>query len=842
MNKKFLLSAWLFAACCLFSQAEDIQVQHYLHAGPVQVNKPVLADSLNVNGQKFEVKDLLKARFTFPDEGAGILSADTAGYAVAAAPAQAFDLHQFRFYLHNDRYVKGTLEIWGPGMFEVYVNGEKKGSKTSVQDSLVGAGSVKTELEMLPYRYEVTVKYLASESDKCAPAVKAVFKTGEKNGVTANTDPEKNYSLYNILNGKNFRGVGLSPNGKYAIIRYYETFPGGRSVFYTVIAETSTGRELMRLTGDAGNVSWMPQGNRMYYTREGMEGRDLVTIDPENQRETVLARSLPAGYFTWSPDETYLLYSVQEQGPKEKKDIMRLLDPDDRLPGWRNRSFIYRYDLKSGLYEQITFGHTSTRLNDISPDSRYILFSTSQRSLTSRPFTRGSLYLLDMQTLKVDTVWENQKYLYGGSFSPDGKQLLVQAGAEAFDGIGLNIREGQTSNSYDNQLFVMNLADRKVTPLTKNFDPAVTGATWSPYDNRIYFTAEDRDYQHVFRCDPRNGKISQLPTEEEVVFSTSLAEKAPALLYYGQSVSNASRLYFLDLKSDKSRRLDDLSPERLDDVELGEVHDWNFVSADGTTITGRYYLPPHFDPEKKYPMIVYYYGGTSPTNRMLEGPYSMHLYAAQGYVVYTLNPSGTTGFGQEFSARHVNAWGKTTADEIIRGTELFCQEHPFVNKAKIGCIGASYGGFMTQYLQTRTDLFAAAVSHAGISNITSYWGEGYWGYSYSQAASADSYPWNNPELYTKQSPLFNADKIKTPLLLLHGNADTNVPIGESIQMFNALKLLGKTVEFVQVDGENHGIANYQKRIAWKNTIFGWFAKWLKDEPEWWNAQYPERHL
>ena len=180
----------------------------------------------------------------------------------------------------------------------------------------------------------------------------------------------------------------------------------------------------------------------------------------------------------------------------------------------------------------------------------------------------------------------------------------------------------------------------------------------------------------------------------------------------------------------------DLSQDKLKDIALGEVHDWNFKSDDGTTIQGRYYLPPHFDPNKKYPMIVYYYGGTSPTNRALEMRYSMHMYAALGYVVYTLNPSGTTGFGQEFAARHVNAWGLKTADEIIQGTKLFCKEHSFVNEKKIGCIGASYGGFMTQYLQTRTDIFAAAISHAGISALSSYWGEGYWGYGYCSVANA----------------------------------------------------------------------------------------------------------
>ena len=180
-------------------------------------------------------------------------------------------------------------------------------------------------------------------------------------------------------------------------------------------------------------------------------------------------------------------------------------------------------------------------------------------------------------------------------------------------------------------------------------------------------------------------------------------------------------------------------------------------------------------------------------------------------------------------------------NDIIEGTQKFCEAHPFVNSKKIGCLGASYGGFMTQYLQTRTDIFAAAVSHAGISNVASYWGEGYWGYSYNSIAAAGSYPWNNPELFTNHGSLFNADKINTPLLLLHGTRDTNVPIGESIQLFNALKILGKTVEFISVDGEDHYIADYKMHSQWHDTIMAWFAKWLQDSPQWWEDLYKERH-
>lgn len=830
MNKQTrLIPVLLFSAFSLYA-AEDIKVMQYLHAGPFPVNKPILADSLNVNGKPFEVKNLLKSTIPFDRvfTGAATADADTAGLIMIPKPEKGQVLNLYSFYLNSDRYVKGSLEVSGPGQFEVFVDNKP-----------VGATS---ELTLEPHRYSVVVKYLTTDADTCTTTLKAIFKTKEEAKVVASLNPDKRYTPRDILEGTQLRGASLSPNGKYALVKYYTRMEGGKSEQYAQLREVATGRILLQDKGFILSASWMPKSGKMYYARTGMNGRELVTVDPATMQEAILATNLPDGDFNFTPDERTLLYTVMEEGPKDGPNMLRILEPNDRLPGFRNRYFIWRYDLQTGLYEQLTYGHNSTYINDISPDSRYLLFSSYEQDYTSLPHSRNSLYRLDLQTMAMDTLWEKKPFINSASYSPDGRQLLVSGSGNAFDNIGLNIKDGQISNTYDGQLFVYDPATRKVKALTKDFNPNVSNAKWNSFDGQIYMLTEDQDYQRVFVCNPANGKIRRLDLSEDVIYNFTLADAAPEMYYYGQSASNASRLYCYNTKTNKNQLVDDLSAEKLKDIKFGEVRDWSFTSTDGTIIQGRYYLPPSFDPTKKYPMIVYYYGGTSPTNRALEFSYSMHMYAALGYVVYTLNPSGTTGFGQEFAARHVNAWGDKTADEIIRGTELFCKEHDFVNAKKIGCAGASYGGFMTQYLQTKTDLFAAAVSHAGISALSSYWGEGYWGYGYCSVANTGTYPWNNPEFFTKHSPLFNADKIKTPLLLLHGNADTNVPVGESIQMFLALKLLGKTVEFVQVDGENHGVADYKKRLEWQNTIFAWFAKWLQDEPEWWNALYPERNL
>ena len=441
MNKCTSLLSVLLVSAFTLQAAEDIKVMQFLHAGPVPVNKPIMADSLNVNGKPFEIKNLLNSTVPFDRAlaNATVLDADTAGMISFDAPSKGYALHFFSFYLNSDQYTKGTLEVSGPGSFDVYVNNKK-----------VNATS---ELEMEPHRYEVVVKYLTADNDTCPPTLKAVYKSDKKAEVIASLNPEKRYTSRDILEGTNFRGASLSPNGKYVLVKYYTRLEGGKSESYAQLRDATSGRILLQDKGFIMNASWMPTSSKMYFTRTGVNGKELVTVDPATMQEEVLAMNLPEGSFNFTPDEKTLLFTVQEEGPKDGPDMLRILEPNDRLPGFRNRYFIWRYDLQSGLYEQLTFGHNSTYINDVSPDSRYMLFSTSEQDYTSLPHSRNSLYKLDLQTMAVDTLWEHAKYVNGGTFSPNGKTLLVSGSGDAFGGIGLNIKEGQISNTYDCLLY-----------------------------------------------------------------------------------------------------------------------------------------------------------------------------------------------------------------------------------------------------------------------------------------------------------------------------------------------------------------------------------------------------
>ena len=818
MKRVILMLIGLSAALCSAAAPKDtIAVRHFLYAGPFETTSPFFIDSTDVKGKTYnDAKAQLDAAFSF--------DALTDAATVTSLPAisDRTQLHIAGFSVETMDFAKVDINVEGINDCRIFVDGKKNESG-------------KASLE--PGTHEVVIKYL-TDKDSSVDGIEVSIASAQSRTLRLREDGRKLFSLDLDTQGDGCAGVSISPGGLYYVIRHSMVDEDGKTSGYSEIFDAASG-ELLVHTTDA--IRWMPTRDEYYLTKKVVRGRDLVSVNPKTRKETVIARNVPDGRFNIAPTEDFLIYTIEQEGPKEGA-VHQILTPDDRQPGWRDRSYIARYDIATGIMRQLTYGYRNSWPMDISDDGRYLLFSVSSYDLSHRPTSYETLYMMDMETLQTECLVERDGFIGSAQFSPDGKQLIVRGSAEAFDKIGMVLPEGRIPNAYDYQLYLFDIASRKVTPLTKDFNPSPQNMNWSRYDGKIYFFAEDKDCYNLFRLNPKNAKVERLDNKDSHLDYFDIALKSPALIYSGDNLETHDRVYLMDTKTGKQTLVCDFHELRFKDVDVAEGGEYEFTSSRGDRINGFYVLPANFDPSKKYPLIVHYYGGCSPSLKYFVGKYSPHLYSCQGYVFYVVNPSGASGFGQEFASRHVNTAGEVVVDDIIEGVQHFCADHPFVDASKVGCFSASYGGFMTQLLLAESDIFATGISHAGISDHTSYWGEGYWGYSYSEVSMADSYPWTRKDLYVDRSPLYFADKIKEPILFLHGSADTNVPIGESIQMFTAMKLLGVETAFVVVDGENHGIAEYSKLRQWLRTISAWFAKYLKDDSTWWDELYPPKEL
>lgn len=820
----------LLLSLSMLASTDTIVVEKANVEGPFAVSKPYETDSVNMQGKSFDIQSVLKQNQALicSSRTRTATHRDTLqhGAPIALTDGNEAEIRILRFSLQTPSFAKARLDIKGMKNCNVFVNEKECSDK---------------QLQLEPGRTEVALQVLTDKTCTDSFFVKVI---GENLGnLEVNSLRPRPYTMNDMIGGDHYYSVRLSPTGKYLISSAYYINTDGKSQYRTTVSEMATGREVIR-RNDYADYNWLTRNRDIiYYTTDGTHGREIRLLDVANNSETVLADRLPDGHFTISPKLDYLIYSKNEDSKKENDGLKQLQEPDDRQPGWRSRSTLWRYDVETGMSRQLTYGKQSVWLSDISLSGQYLLLQFSSFDATKMPFDRCTILRMDAYTGKVDTLLSDTIFIAEASFSPDEKQLLIKASPAAFGGIGSEVKPSQQPNGFDYRLYLYDIASKSTIPLLRNFAPSVDNTVWAPGDNKIYFSATDGCDETLFRLDATTRKLVRykLPVSYVSRFSIADMMRQPSVVFFGQTGERAREMFTCTLAQKaepKCRRIGSIDFDQMyRDVAIGTCHDWSFQASRGDTIKGFYFLPPDFDSTKKYPLIVYYYGGCTPTGKTLEFQYPLQVLAGQGYIVYVCEPSGAIGYGQEFAARHVNTWGKESGDDIIEGTKQFLKEHPYANAAKVGCMGASYGGFMTQYLQTRTDLFATAVSHAGISNIASYWGGGYWGYSYGQTAQYGSYPWNNPDLYVKQSPLFNADKIHTPLLLLHGTADTNVPTNESQQLFTALKILGREVAYIQVDGENHVITNYSKRMAWQKAIFAWFAKHLKDEPLWWNTLF-----
>ncbi len=860
---KKLIIILLAAVAITAANAQEVKVSSFRHAGPFGLQKPLMIDSVNFNNAKYDTLSLLSSNINLDIAKKATQTVDSL-LPVNNGTEPTLNLLHATF--SNASYAKAKINVNKLNHFKLYVDGKEQ-----------SAGS---EIGLSPRSHNLVIKYMAMPG-KADTALVSITPSSTKSltpsnsptggehlvdgNITVGPAPllvegpgevvgEVGRSLYYAEAGvkaKNSLYIRPSDDGLYYIQIDYQRFPDNSTEWTYILKETKTNRVVL---STRSNITWAPSCDHSFYKYEdSKEGRKLVLVDAKTLQETVLCKKMPRDRATILPNLKQAIVSKPLEGPKADEDKHLYLHPEDRVPGWRDRTTLELFDLQTGLSTPITYGNRALWLMDYSRDSRYAFISVTTEDIeTMRPSSYSTLLRLDLQTMQADTIIAKDGFMAGGTLSPDGKMIAVKGSPEFADRIGCVLPSDKFPNMYDYQLYLLDIEKAinkqgdAIIPVTKDFDPSIEDVNWSAYDDKVYFTALDKDLIRLYQLDPKTSNIKQIDLPVDCVNHFYLADKSPLIGIGGQGITDLGKTYWVNSKTLKATLIEDVHQRELGEYAMPTVHEFNFKNSDGYEITGCYLLPPGFDEQKaekgKTPMLVYYYGGCSPVSRYFSTSYSFPALAAQGYVVYILQPRGCAGFGQEFASWHSNTAGDPQTKDIIEGTKAFLAAHPYVNEKKLGSFGASYGGFMTMHLQTKTDMFAAAWSHAGISNHTSYWGFGYWGYTYSQVSMPGTYPWTNKELYVDRSPLFNVDKIKTPILFTHGVDDRNVPPIESSQMFTALRLLGKQTAYVTFQNEGHHVQNYSRLMNWQNTFMAWFAKYLKDDSAWWDSIYKDVKL
>ena len=717
-------------------------------------------------------------------------------------------------YATSDRYADWSLQLEGAGALRVWVDGAAQGSFGAPGDKKTSA-EVSLTLPRGQHRVLVRLEETGGLGGKLSFTVDSEAEVG------FDLDPAHPVSDYAELQQvASLSGVTLSPDG--SLLTWAERKAGHttRWVRDVVSGETRT------LPG--APVQWRADSRALLVSDEG---RLLVWERGDGALSEVLSDEPGLGAVSWSSDGRTLVFASTRGTDAPPSAVRRRTALREKLADWPTRPHLFQLDLQTGARRRLVApGDFSQDRFALTPDGTHLVHLRSVPT-EARPWFATEVRLLDLGTgedrlvTTVEMGFENRPGLSGFALSPDGQRL-------AFVGPPSELGKGSEPNAFDPDLHVLSLSDGTVTRVSAGYDPAVASEpVWDEAGTGLWFTAHKgaRDVLVHLALG-----ASPVATEREVGAerAQSVAVSATGLL--AAVVSNADSLPRLVLGEEELVTVSAPNAGLEQRWELATPVDASFTDADGVPIEGWLYLPT--EPlESPIPLVAYYYGGASPT---LRGFNELHQFlVGNGYAVFVCNPRGAPGYGEDFASAHVAELAERSSADVLAGIDAVLAAHPELDGEHISAYGGSYGGYLTMSLLTRTERFSAAAALYGISNLASYFGEGMWGYTYGDQA-INRYPWAHPDDFVKGSPLFAADRITTPLLLMHGDVDGNVPPGESEQMFTALSLLDRPVELVRFAGEDHGLrGTWDNRIAHRTMMLEWFDRWLRDQPEAWEARW-----
>ena len=399
-------------------------------------------------------------------------------------------------------------------------------------------------------------------------------------------------------------------------------------------------------------------------------------------------------------------------------------------------------------------------------------------------------------------------------FSPNGKYLLWQSMA----------RDGYEADK--NDIYVMDWGNRSKTNLTKNWDDSVTGDVfWANDSQNIYFTAAFRGTKQLFTVN-QNKTVKQV-TKGDFDVNTVFAQNKNSLLVNRNDAFHSPELYSVDLKNGKMKQVTDVNADFYQKLKLGHSELKMVKTTDGKEMGVWFHYPPNFDPNKKYPALLYCQGGPqSALTPYFSLRWNFSLMTANDYIVIAPNRRGMPGWGTKWNEQISQDWGGQSIQDYLSAAD-FAKELPYIDKDRMGAVGASYGGYSVLMLAgVHQNRFKTFISHNGLFDTKSWYGttEELWFANWDMGGS----PWDNPssKSYTKFNPSSYVNNWNTPIMIIQGNMDFRVPYEQGQQAFQVARLKNIKSKFLYFPDENHWVLKPQNALVWQREFFSWLKETL----------------
>jgi dipeptidyl aminopeptidase/acylaminoacyl peptidase len=593
-----------------------------------------------------------------------------------------------------------------------------------------------------------------------------------------------------------------SPDGK--TIAFVSNSDGGESQVYLYDVAVGTSKKVTDLAGGAGSLKWLPDGSGFVIVSDIYPD---CGVDPQCVKEKTAAASQPSK----GRVITSLLYRHWKawQEPTRSHILYVPLSGAAR-------------DLTPGPFDAPPFSVGGGDEFDVSPDGKELVFA---RNTDAHPeiSTNADLFLVPV-TPPAGTA--------AGSSIVEPKRITTRTGADTSpkyspDGRWIAYRS-QARAGYESDLWELWLYDRasgQSKRLIPGFPDWVDSITWAPDSKSILITAPHAAGSSIYEVSLAAGAQPRVLWERGSAGGVTLSPDGKTVYFEASTLSRPTDIYSMARGGGETARLTHDNDALLTNTALAEASDFWWLSADGIKIQGLVVKPVGFDASRKYPLVVLIHGG--PQGHWGDAwsyRWNPQMYAARGYMVLMPNPRGSTGYGQPFVEGVSQDWGGRAYDDIMRGVDAFAKT-PNVDASRMGAAGASYGGYMVDWILGHTDRFKVLVSHDGVYDIESMYGatEELWFVEWEMHGT----PWDNPELYEKWSPHKFVKNFKTPTLVVQGELDFRVPVNQGLELFTALQRRDIPSKLLYFPDEGHWVLKPQNSKLWHQTVLDWLDHYLK---------------